>query len=178
MCGRFTLDVDFEDLLARYGLEQVPSFFFARGEITPGMTIFAVTKEGPRPLKWGLKASFSKRPLINARMETVLTKPFFKDHFFHRRCLIPASMFYEWDHEKRKIGFYHREESIISLAGLFTDQSEVAIFTRPAGKNVESVHDREPVFIERNLESRYLESQQFEAMIQFLSTSKDQWIKM
>lgn len=157
MCGRFFLDLTFEALLERYGLPTMPGFPYARGEITPSMTLFTVTGQGARPLTWGMDYEFMKRPLINARLETVLDKPLFKEHFEQRRCLVPAVFFYEWNAEKEKFQV-STDVSVFSLAGLYRPDGKVALITREAGGGLGAVHHREPIYVPPHLERRFLES--------------------
>lgn len=89
--------------------------------------------------------------LINARSETVFTKPFFRSDFENRRCLIPAHGFYEWDAEKKKILFKRYDGAMFFLGGIFrrleTDD-KCLILTRSARPPVSAVHDREPIMLE------------------------------
>ncbi len=175
MCGRFFLDMTFEALLERYGLPGMPGFSYAHGEITPSMMVFSLTPEGPLPLEWGLDYSFMKRPLINARLETLLEKPLFQKHFVERRCLIPVNHFYEWDREKDKFRVA-TNEAVFSLAGLYREDGKVALLTRQAGDDLASIHHREPVYVPRELERRFLESRQPQKIRDFFLKEHPQWL--
>lgn len=175
MCGRFFLDLTFEALLERYGLPTMPGFSYARGEITPSMPLFSVTPEGPRPLEWGLDYSFMKRPLINARLETLLEKPLFREHFESRRCLVPVNHFFEWDKKKQKYRVA-TGDAVFSLAGLYREDGKVALITRAAGGDLTTIHHREPVYVPRALEHRYLESDQAQKIRDYFLQNHPQWI--
>jgi putative SOS response-associated peptidase YedK len=102
MCGRYTLTADQEALSAALG---VP-FLLAdhprpRFNLAPTQAAPVWTATGVRPLRWGLVPSWADDAsgagrLINARSETVATKPSFRDAFRTGRCLVPADGFYEW----------------------------------------------------------------------------------
>jgi putative SOS response-associated peptidase YedK len=114
-------------------------------------------------LKWGLVPSWSKdlsfgSHLINARSETVAEKPTFRHAIKYRRCIVPTSGFYEWDHSGGKKQPYFiqlADQSPMCLAGVWEswkapDGSEIdtfAILTTSANKLVEPIHDRMPVIL-------------------------------
>jgi putative SOS response-associated peptidase YedK len=112
MCTRYVLLKEhLREILARLGLEADPNLV-SRYNIAPGSLIPAVrnSKPGPKhevvPLRWGLVPSWAQSDegatqLVNARAETLATKPSFRDALRTRRCLIPASGFYEWEHRGR-----------------------------------------------------------------------------
>jgi putative SOS response-associated peptidase YedK len=118
-----------------------------------------------REFRWGLVPAWAKNPrsgapLINARGETVATKPAFRSAFKQRRCLIPADGFYEWKAipgQKKKQPFYigQRDRPILAFAGLWEvwkgpEQQELAsctIITTEANSAVAELHDRMPVIL-------------------------------
>src|SRR5262245_36052299 len=103
MCGRFTLTSTPEALAERFGLETAPRFA-PRFNIAPGQDVLAIRAHGgtriAELLRWGLVPAWSTpsqgAPLINARAETAAERPAFRDAFRARRCIVPASGFYEW----------------------------------------------------------------------------------
>src|SRR3954453_9841513 len=106
MCGRFARHRR-EEVIAKYlGVEDELPFLDASFNIAPTQDVLAVraTTDGKREmvcLRWGLIPSWAKDASIsaytsNARAETLLEKPSFKQSFRSRRCLIPADGFYEW----------------------------------------------------------------------------------
>jgi putative SOS response-associated peptidase YedK len=126
-----------------------------------------------RLMRWGLLPAWVKDPrkftlLINARSETVLEKPAFKNAMKRRRCLIPADGYYEWQFsEKRKRPHFirRRDGQPIGLAGLAEtwigpngeELDTVAIVTAPASADLASLHPRVPVTIEPNDFERWLD---------------------
>ena len=111
--------------------------------------------------------SFAKRPIINARSETVDVKPTFQYSFYNRRCLIPATSFFEWekvgkDKIKRRISV--KDEDVFSMAGLynvFTGDNGVryhafTILTTEANKDMKPIHHRMPVILPKDKEDLWL----------------------
>jgi putative SOS response-associated peptidase YedK len=99
-------------------------------------------------MSWGYRTSFKKGIIINARSETVMNKPIFKDDFYYRRCLIPASGFYEWDVEKQRYLFYSDE--LFYFGGIYKFINGIyyyVILTRPSTELVAKIHERMPVII-------------------------------
>ncbi len=120
---------------------------------------------------WGLvpawKQSFTQRPQpINARIETVATNGMFRQAFRYRRCLVPASGYYEWhvgaDGVKQPF-FIHAPHGLV-FAGIFEDwgtdtrdaRRSMAILTRPAVGPAAVLHDRLPVMLTPDGYSRWL----------------------
>jgi putative SOS response-associated peptidase YedK len=115
-------------------------------------------------VRWGFIPSWVKepqpgRPLINARSETVLEKPSFRNAIRRRRCLIPADGFYEWEGDvpgkKRPYLIEPVSRNLIAFAGIWetwmgADGSELetaAIITTDANAEVATIHTRSPVVI-------------------------------
>jgi putative SOS response-associated peptidase YedK len=113
-------------------------------------------------LLWGLIPSWAKdrsigQKMINARAETVHEKPAFRHAIRYRRCLVPASGFYEWQQEEKgKVPLYVRlkDGSPMPFAGLWeswkTPEGEAVetctILTTSSNKLIEPLHDRMPAF--------------------------------
>lgn len=121
MCGRFALRNSPAEIASHFGLDEYTDFG-PRFNIPPGTDIPVIRQspEGKRVLhllRWGLVPHWAADPgigawLNNARGESVAEKPSFRDAFRRRRCLIPASGFYEWKAEgKLKQPYYISLES-------------------------------------------------------------------
>jgi putative SOS response-associated peptidase YedK len=169
MCGRFLLTASGEELANLFELAEVPSLE-PRYNIAPTQPMAAVRLvEGTSKrewvwLRWGLVPSWSKDPrsgikAINARSESVAEKPAFRSAFRRRRCLVPASGYYEWrtiggKKQPYLIGF--RDGKPVALAGMWErwkgPSGEVidscSVLTTEANELVRSVHDRMPVILE------------------------------
>ena len=105
MCGRFTNRFSWKELHELLDLVGAPLNLRPRYNAAPSqdVAVARAAEEGRTlsMLRWGLIPSWAKDPaighkLINARSETVAEKPSFRSAFRHRRCLIPADGFYEW----------------------------------------------------------------------------------
>jgi putative SOS response-associated peptidase YedK len=166
MCGRFVITSPPAALRQLFGYPEQPNFP-PRYNIAPTQPIpVAIVENGVkhfRLMRWGLLPAWVKDPrkfslLINARAETVLEKPAFKNAMKRRRCLIPADGYYEWqssEGRKRPHFIHRRDGSPIGLAGLAEtwigpngeELDTVAIVTAPASADLATLHDRVPVAI-------------------------------
>jgi len=169
MCGRFTLQIPPELLAEIFGLLEIP-VFPARYNIAPTQQLAVIRQSGDGQnhfsvMRWGLIPSWAKEPsignrLINARCETVAGKPAFRQAVRHRRCIVPASGFYEWQGEgKEKAPLYIRlkDGSPLCFAGLWdrweSPQGEAVdsctILTTSSNRLIAPIHQRMPVILRR-----------------------------
>ena len=167
MCGRFTSLLSPELLAVIYEV-LAPSDLTPRFNIVPSQPVVIVRQDDSAQrelatVSWGLIPSWAKDPtishsLINARGETVAEKPSFRAAFKHRRCIIPASGFYEWvavDGTKQPWYIKGVEDRPLSLAGLWEnwqspDGSVIetcSIITTTANELMAPIHDRMPVIL-------------------------------
>ena len=165
MCGRFYLDVRQEELQRHFALSMMPTLT-PRYNIAPSQEIAAIlsAKQSRRLawLHWGLVPFWSKDKkigyrTINARAETVESKPAFRAAFKSRRCLIPASGFFEWKAENGKQPYCIRsnKHSLIAFAGLYEHWDDgkgdsidsCTILVTQANTRIQPVHERMPVIL-------------------------------
>jgi putative SOS response-associated peptidase YedK len=102
---------------------------------------------------WGFKAYYSKHIIFNARSETALEKPTFKESVKTRRAVIPATRFYEWNPAKEKFIFKPKDVPLLFMAGcyrLYEDGEHFVIFTTAANASMKTVHDRMPLLLEQD----------------------------
>lgn len=100
-------------------------------------------------MRWGFDNPYAKGLIINARSETVREKNLFYDSIMNRRCVIPASGFYEWDAYKARFRFF-LPGMLLLLAGFYREEQDVpryTILTTEANETMKPVHDRMPVMI-------------------------------
>lgn len=173
MCGRFTHALTWRDIVALYRLtdQEPPEGWSARYNLAPSQ-LAPVVRLDPQSaarelvmLKWGLVPFWAKEAkigysMINARAETVATKPSFREAFRQRRCLVPASGFYEWRAEgkgpKQPYHFCCANGGPMTFAGLWErwrqpDRAQLetfAIIVGPANDQVGPYHERMPVILE------------------------------
>ena len=176
MCGRFTLTTNLGAIAARFGVVRFLEEVGPRYNIAPTQTVIVVSDDGTRHLtqmRWGLIPSWAKDPaignrMINARAETVATKPAFRVALRMRRCLIPADGFYEWQQQGRRkqpvyIALKTREP--FGFAGLWEawtapDGEEIkscTIITTEANDLLKPIHDRMPVILSKEAEQVWLD---------------------
>ena len=163
MCGRFVLHSDKHRLADHYGLASVPSSYNVSYNIAPSAQVPVVRLDADKEAAlchWGFIPHWVKEPVlkpINARAETLTEKPYFRDAFRRRRCLIPANGYYEWRAENgRKQPFFIRMagSDLFSFAGLWSSWQgpdgpveSYAIITTKAKEELLDIHDRMPVII-------------------------------
>lgn len=167
MCGRYTFLFTVQSLVEAFGIAP-PGFDIVEGsDITPGQHVVIVRPERGRRVAdvafWGLIPHWVKDPNacskpIQARAETVEEKPTFRGAFRRKRCLVPASGFYEWKAEgKAKQPFYiHPVAGAgFAFAGLMEDwqgpDGEVMVstclITTEANDLLAGIHPRMPVIL-------------------------------
>jgi len=140
-----------------YGLEDPVWPTFRSGEIFPGniAPVLAAEHEA-RFMLWGFPNLIAgKRPLINARSETAAVKRTFSDAMASRRCLVPASGYYEWKtigkKHKEKYEFTLSDRETMYMAGIYSPENQFAILTRAASPSTGDIHDRMPVILPKTL---------------------------
>lgn len=155
MCGRFHFGEDTERDIRRIAAYLDGKIHWNRyGDIYPSDR--AVILTGKRPgllaedMRWGFPGYQSGRLLINARAETVLERKTFSDSVLHRRCVIAADAFYEWDKNKTKVTFTLPEKRSVYMAGFyrrFDGEDRFIILTTGANVSMLQVHDRMPLIL-------------------------------
>ncbi len=166
MCGRYILISPPEAIRALFRYAEQPNFP-ARYNIAPTQPIAIVrSADGKRQfalVRWGLLPSWVKDPrnfslLINARGESVLDKPAFRNAMRRRRCLIPADGFYEWKQAgsgKQPLHIRLATGGPMAFAGLWEtwtgpngeEIETAAIVTTAANRQLAPIHDRMPVIL-------------------------------
>ncbi|MDG2380689.1 MAG: SOS response-associated peptidase [Pirellulaceae bacterium] len=168
MCGRFSLHSRLNLLLQQFALEAgpelAPRYNIAPTQSTPVVRV--ATAQSPRQLvalRWGLVPFWAKEVgigsrMINARAETLASKPSFRNAFKKRRCLVPTDGYFEWKKAgKTKQPFYIRktDQTPFAMAGLWeswhTGKEDAVesftIITTQANDAMASIHDRMPVIV-------------------------------
>jgi putative SOS response-associated peptidase YedK len=172
MCGRFVLKAPVAEIKEWFGTASAPPEAEPRYNVAPTQNVLAVrfnpeTRERSLDaLRWGLVPIWAKDPsignkLINARAETLADKPSFRDAFVKRRCLIPASAFYEWKKPdapkgtKQPYAIGMANGGLFAFAGLWerwkTPEGDIlrscTIITTEANDTLRPIHDRMPVIL-------------------------------
>ncbi len=170
MCGRYYIDSDRRDDMIREVLESVETKYentpalqkMKTGEVFPTDTVPVITQSEPVLMEWGFMRFDGKGRVINARLETADEKPMFRGSYAGRRCLIPASYYFEWEKtpqgkQKYAIGL----DTPAYMAGLYRIETAGAlplfvILTRPAAESIAFIHDRMPVVFDNEAACRWL----------------------
>lgn len=169
MCGRFALYITPEELADFFGLPELPAQLAPRYNIAPTQPVGLVRVHPRTQMRewalalWGLIPSWSKDPsmgvrMINARAETVNEKPSFRAAFRRRRCIIPASGFYEWmkqNGSKQPYYITSTNGEPLGFAGLWEswsgpngeDMESCTILTTDANEKIGRLHNRMPVIL-------------------------------
>ena len=175
MCGRFGLFAELDALAEQFNFDPsiMQDIYSPRWNIPPTVPVMAVqpssseSRSGKNTvglMRWGLTAARNPRargrgrPLFNARAETVHRLPSFRQPFRERRCLVPASGFYEWKKDEsggRMPIWFHREDgNPIAFAGIWLaeraddgDINACAVITCAANELVAPIHQRMPVIL-------------------------------
>jgi len=163
MCSRFSLAEDHDFLAARLGVSAMAFVNYRpRYNIAPQQEHFIVTTEYENrelaAAKWGLMSNSGEhgraRYSINAKAETVESRPTFAAAFAHRRCVIPANGFYEWTgpkYARRPLWIHRGDGDLLLFAGLYQNgenndnrstQATFTILTCAANSTLATIHNR------------------------------------
>jgi putative SOS response-associated peptidase YedK len=190
MCGRYVIISTPEAIRALFRYGEQPNFP-SRYNVAPTQPIPVVRLlDGKRSfalMRWGLLPAWVKDPktfplLINARGESVLDKPAFRNAMRRRRCLIPTDGFYEWqasgDARAPKRPYFVRAKrnageaaQPLAFAGLWEtwtgpngeELDTAAIVTTAANRTLSPIHDRMPVFVPPDAFDQWLDCERFDA---------------
>src|SRR5688572_18021307 len=177
MCGRFSATYTFREIKIRWNLQGDFSFE-PRYNIAPSQSVPVIVRNGDsnevKLMKWGLVPSWAPDPsignrMINARAETLLEKPSFRNLVSQRRCLIPADGFYEWRREgnrKVPVWIHLKNKEPFAFAGLWESWRNVelgdvlntfTIITTDPNALVRRIHNRMPVIYDEPMGRQWLE---------------------
>jgi putative SOS response-associated peptidase YedK len=177
MCGRYTLAVQLELVVDRFGCAATDLKHIPRYNIAPGQTVPVVIHDRERiirPMRWGLVPYWAKeesigQKLINARAETLSEKPSFRKSLESRRCIVPADGFYEWRQDdsgkgKTPMRIVLENQELFGFAGLWDrwkspngdDLLTYTIVTTEANAAMQRIHHRMPVILSREAEQLWL----------------------
>lgn len=195
MCGRFALSAMLTDIAEEFSTSAMPDRTLpVDWNIKPTQDIYIVKNQEITIASWGLIAPWSKNSTealrsqsqaINARSESVHEKPTFRNAFRQRRCLVPASGYYEWATElgryktKQPVYISRDDDKLLAFAGIFDRwispegeiRDSVAIITRDAVGDLAKVHNRMPLFLTRErwgswMDSEFTDVEEIRALMQ------------
>jgi len=199
MCGRFTQHYCWTEIHGFLNLSGPARNLQPRYNISPTtiIDVCRITEAGREliPMRWGLIPSWWKKTVqevpatFNARSETIADKPMFRSSFRTRRCIIPASGFYEWTGErgnKTPHYFSSTRQRPLAFAGLWDEWRDdktnenclsATIVVGPANPWMLPFHERMPVMLEQCYFDEWLIGKNPSAAI-LLSRTHDlqQWV--
>lgn len=165
MCGRYYVDDgtarEIEKLIVQInGKREQESVKaaggIAAGDIWPGRDALVLSGKSGVVLcgwqKWGFCGFERKKLIFNARCESALEKSLFRDSILHRRIVVPAAWFYEWNVAKEKNTFRRKDMPVLFMAGFcrrYEDGEHFVILTTAANASMQPVHDRMPLILDR-----------------------------
>ncbi len=199
MCGRFVLE-DIDAVPPRFSIKNPEGLIGKlkpQYNIAPSQYVCIVNHDAKQEnrlemMKWGLVPFWAKDPkignrMINARVETLTTKPSFKKILKTKRCLVPCTGFYEWKKiDKRKVPYYIglKNSKIFSLAGLYdiwkdsegNELKTFTIITTEANNTLKPIHNRMPVILPEEFEEQWLTTriQESDSIMQMLKPYPDE----
>ncbi|MGE4562877.1 MAG: SOS response-associated peptidase [Rhodospirillales bacterium] len=158
MCSRYELSAKSPEIAKRFQLDSFPPMVNA-AEIRPSNQALIVDEAGARLLRWGFQVSWDKKPVINARAESLAEKKTFKLLLDGNRCLVPTSAYFEW----RRDGKVRRKNRIAPVAGGpfafagLTNGERFTIVTCLPSPGIAHIHNRMPVILAAQAEQRWLD---------------------
>ena len=182
MCTRYFIEPETPELMEilesvqRSGLcikfQKAGYAITTAGEVRPMnvVPVIASGMSGARrifPMRWGFQMQ-GRNPLVNARSETAKEKPTFRECWQKRRCIIPASWYYEWEHftdasGRTKAGDKYMIQpagaAVTWLCGIYRMEGELPVFTvltREPSAQLRLIHDRMPLILPQELTSEWI----------------------
>lgn len=172
MCGRYTLLTEKDNIEMREIIEEVNRRHYgtpelaamATDEVFPTNIVPIITRGssgiGAVLMNWGFPKWEGSGVIINSRSETALVKPMFKGSYERRRCIIPSTGFFEWQHvngksRKEKYLITIPGEKMLYMAGFYNRCNDkqgkpfngFVIMTQPANQSIARIHDRMPLML-------------------------------
>ena len=154
MCGRYFVDDEMWREIKKICKQIDDSKLkVTRGDVRPtdmAVVLMGMKEVRTEQMQWGFTQQYQEGLLINARAETVLSKPSFRDSMRHCRCVIPAAGFYEWNKAKEQVPFRMPQSKILYMAGIWqptAKEKQFTILTTSPNDSVSPVHDRMPLVL-------------------------------
>lgn len=166
MCGRYFIgeppDPDeLREIIEEVNRRRDEALVKTEGEIFPSDVVPVLANNRSMmkavfPMRWGYSLPNGKL-VINARSETAMEKPMFRDGMTRHRCVVPASHYFEWEHtgkEKTKYAIRPAGTRLMYMAGIYRMELGKPVFsilTRSPADNIRFMHDRMPVILEPDI---------------------------
>ena len=165
MCGRYFIDdgidsAELHQIIDEVNRKNMDASVKVSGEIFPTDIVPVVAMNRsliptPFAMGWGYKLPNGKT-VFNARSESAAEKPMFRDGMQQRRCVVPATNYFEWEHGRTKIKYAIKLASanLFYMAGIYRLEGRNPVFsilTRDPAESIAFVHDRMPVILPHDL---------------------------
>lgn len=182
MCGRFSLTVNELELNEFFEIHGADAPYISRYNCAPTQMLAVISNEKPDQLsymRWGLVPSWAKElaignKMINAKAESLAEKPSFRVPLRSKRCIVPATNFFEWkqDGTKTPYSISLKSAKIFAIAGLWDSWispeggiiNTFTLITTEANDFMQQIHHRMPVILSRENERRWLNGKGTEAV--------------
>ena len=194
MCGRFSIYLDELELRERFPNHDISSLKDLKvSNFAPTMEMPIVVESQVVNMRWGLIPSWSQdksfaNKLINARGETLLEKPSFKNLVNAQRCIVTSNGFYEWNSQTKQPFFIQPpNSSLMNFCGLHTlwmdannqPVNTFTIITTKANQSMSDIHHRMPVILEPGNEQEWLSRKNdFDVIQNFIKPINDSEISI
>ena len=197
MCGRYSFSTDAEKLKKQFGGIEVGETLEINFNVAPTQQAYVITDDTPGALqsfRWGLVPFWAKdlkigAKMINARDETVLGKPAFRNAAKKRHCLVLADSFYEWkkiDGQKIPYRISLKNKDLLVFAGLWERWKSIdrtinsfTIITCEPNAEMAFVHNRMPVILPENaLQQKWLYQYTPDEISALLKTPRNDLLEM
>ena len=194
MCGRFSIYLDELELRERFPNHDISSLKDLKvSNFAPTMEMPIVVESQVVKMRWGLIPSWSQdksfaNKLINARGETLLEKPSFKNLVNAQRCIVTSNGFYEWNSQTKQPFFIQPTNSLLmNFCGLHTFWMDAnnqpvntfTIITTKANQSMSDIHHRMPVILEPGNEQEWLSRKNnFDVIQNFIKPINDSEISI
>jgi putative SOS response-associated peptidase YedK len=182
MCGRKTLTKDMQSIIEELAIEEwenpdnyIPSYNIAPTQNSP--ILIYNNKRIVKPMRWGLIPSWAKDEkfgvrLINARIETLMEKPSYRNLVSNKRCIVITDGYYEWTNKgAQKTPYYFKDpnDKLLPMAGLYDVWKHpdgylipsYTIITKGAQQDIATIHNRMPVILPREHLETWLRIEKF-----------------
>ncbi len=182
MCGRKTLTKDMQSIVEELAIEEWenPDNYLPNYNIAPTQNSPILVDNGKRIVKsmrWGLIPSWAKDEkfgarMINARLETLLEKPSYRNLVSSNRCIVITDGYYEWKKVgDRKVPYYFKapDDKLLPMAGLYDTWKHpdeylipsYTIITKEAQKDIAEIHNRMPIILPQAQLDKWLKTETF-----------------
>ena len=197
MCGRYSFSTNQEKLKKQFGIIEIGDTLEISFNVAPTQNAYVIADDTPEALqqmRWGLVPFWAKdvkigAKMINARSETAMEKPAFRNAIKKRHCLIIADSFYEWkkiNGQKIPYRISLKNNDLLAFAGVWEQWNQgeksiksFTILTCEPNQDMVNIHNRMPVILPENeIQRNWLEDYTYEGISELLKTPPNGLLEM